>query len=94
MLGDTEVFFMHTPGHSPGSVCIRIENLLFTGDTLFEGTCGRWDLRGGDLLALRSSLRNLYNLKEDFIVYPGHGRPTILSIEKASNDAMLSAVNV
>ncbi len=94
MLGETEVYFMHTPGHSPGSVCIRIENLLFTGDTLFEGTCGRWDLRGGNLLALRSSLRYLYNLSEDYIVYPGHGRPTILSIEKASNEAMLSAINV
>lgn len=94
MLGDAEVLFMHTPGHSPGSVCIRIENYLFTGDTLMERTCGRWDLKGGNHLALRASLRMLYNLEEDYIVYPGHGRPTVLSIEKATNEAMLSAMDV
>lgn len=94
VLGSTEVFFMHTPGHSPGSVCIRVENLLFSGDTLFEGTCGRWDLKGGNLLNLRASLRMLYNLPDDYIVYPGHGRPTILSVEKATNPAMLDAIGL
>lgn len=93
LLGDEEVSFISTPGHSPGSVCIRVENYLFTGDTLIAGTCGRTDFRGGDPIAMRASLRMLYRIKEDCIVYPGHGEPTILSVEQATNPMMLDAVN-
>ncbi len=94
VLGDAEVSFLHTPGHSPGSVCIFCENMLFSGDTLFEGTCGRCDLAGGDWIAMRSSLRALAALDKDYIVYPGHGNTTLLSTEREHNQAMIDAVNV
>lgn len=76
---------LHTPGHTRGSVCYLWEKVLFTGDTLFMGSCGRWDLFGGDELALRRSLRNLASLKENFTVYTGHGQSTTLAAERAQN---------
>ena len=76
---------METPGHSKGSVTLRCEDALFTGDTLFEGSCGRTDLPGGDMDALMASLRRLYELPGDFEIWPGHMDPTTMSVEKATN---------
>ena len=79
---------LHTPGHTPGSVCLACEAHLFSGDTLFAGSCGRTDLPGGDWPVIRKSLRRLQALDEDFTVFPGHGESTTLSQEKQYNPYM------
>jgi len=76
---------IHTPGHTPGSVCLIAENALFSGDTLFAGSCGRTDLPGGDWAAITASLRRLSEMEGDFSVYPGHGESTTLAQEKRYN---------
>ena len=79
---------LHTPGHTPGSVCLQCENALFSGDTLFWGSCGRTDLPGGSWAAIRKSLLRLADLPGDFEVYPGHGDATKLSFERNFNPYM------
>jgi len=76
---------LHTPGHTPGSVCLLFENALFCGDTLFAGSCGRTDLPGGSTAALRASLQRLASLEGDCTVYPGHGEATTLDYERNTN---------
>ncbi len=73
------VFAMHTPGHSPGSYAYYFSDIgaVFTGDTRFKDSVGRWDLPGSDLNALVRSLRKLVTrLPSNTVVYPGHGSPT------------------
>ena len=79
---------LHTPGHTPGSVCLLCENALFSGDTLFWGSCGRTDLPGGSWATIRVSLKRLADLSGDFDVYPGHGDATTLSFERKMNPYM------
>ena len=79
---------LHTPGHTPGSVCLLCEDALFAGDTLFSGSCGRTDLFGGDWDTLKSSLTRLKSLDGDYAVYPGHGEATRLSVERIYNPYM------
>lgn len=74
-----------TPGHTPGSVCLICENILFSGDTLFCGSCGRTDLPGGNQGDMISSLRKIAALPGNYLVYPGHGSSTELSWERESN---------
>ena len=76
---------LQTPGHTPGSVCLICENALFSGDTLFAGSCGRTDFPLGSWEEMQSSLTRLKNLEGDFTVYPGHGEQTRLSLEKTYN---------
>jgi glyoxylase-like metal-dependent hydrolase (beta-lactamase superfamily II) len=77
---------LHTPGHTPGSICLLAEGSLFTGDTLFAGSVGRTDLPGGSPEALRNSLqRKLLPLDDGLTVYPGHGPPSTLGYEKKHN---------
>lgn len=76
---------MATPGHTHGSVCYLCDGVLFSGDTLFAGSCGRTDLPGGSGRCLRSSLARLSRLEGDFDVYPGHGPATTLTDEKRCN---------
>ena len=76
---------IHTPGHTPGSVCLLCEDALFAGDTLFAMSCGRTDLPGGNFRAMADSLYRLATLEEDYKVYPGHGEATVLSYEKKTN---------
>lgn len=76
---------LHTPGHTPGSVCLIAEDALFSGDTLFEGSCGRTDLPGGDTATILASLARLRQLPGDYRVYPGHGPATTLSEERRFN---------
>ena len=64
-LGDMTIQVLHTPGHSKGSVTLKVEDVLFTGDTLFAGSCGRTDLRGGSYEQIMQSLRRLGELKGD-----------------------------
>lgn len=80
-LGSVSLRVLHTPGHSPGSVCFLEETsgTLLTGDTLFSNTVGRWDLWGGSLSELRHSLRKLRALDGGLTIYPGHEGPNTLS---------------
>ena len=77
-----------TPGHTFGSVCYLCENAMFSGDTLFAGSCGRTDLPGGSGKWLRNSLERLADLEENYTVYPGHGESTTLAEEKRYNPYM------
>lgn len=79
---------LSTPGHTPGSVCLIAENFLFSGDTLFAGSCGRTDLPGGSTHAIRESLHRLAELPGDYSVHPGHGESTTLAWEKQYNPYM------
>ena len=79
---------LHTPGHTPGSVCLLCENAMFSGDTLFWGSCGRTDLPGGSWATIRKSLLRLAALSGDYDVYPGHGDATTLSFERKMNPYM------
>lgn len=79
---------LHTPGHTPGSVCLLTDGHMFSGDTLFAGTCGRTDLPGGSWETIQNSLRRLAKLEKDYIVHPGHGESTTLKEEKMYNPYM------
>ena len=79
---------LHTPGHTPGSVCYLCGDVMFAGDTLFAGSCGRTDLPGGDWNTLADSLKKLKDLTGDYTVYPGHGEATRLSLERIYNPYM------
>ena len=91
-LGDHEIQVLHTPGHSPGSVTLKVEDVLFTGDTLFAGSCGRTDLRGGSYEQIMQSLKRLGELKGDFHVCPGHEATSTLERERRSNPFLLEAM--
>lgn len=86
--GDTEIEVIHTPGHTVGSVCYKIENHLFTGDTLFNMTCGRVDFPGGSMEQMLKSMKKLGDLEGDFNVYPGHEKTTTLDFERQNNPYM------
>ncbi|HEX9317865.1 MAG TPA: MBL fold metallo-hydrolase [Nitrososphaeraceae archaeon] len=94
MLGDVHIKVMFTPGHSNDSICLTIyKDLIFTGDTLFVGNCGRTDLQGGDPALLYESLYDkIMTLNDSMIVYPGHDYgPTPSSTiynEKMSNPVL------
>ena len=68
-----EIEVLHTPGHSEGSVCFKVGNSLFTGDTIFSRGTGRCDLYSGDDDKIRASIASLDNLPADMTIYPGHG---------------------
>ncbi|MBQ4198433.1 MAG: MBL fold metallo-hydrolase [Kiritimatiellae bacterium] len=85
--GGIEAKIIATPGHTPGGVCLLFaeEKLLLTGDTLFAGSCGRTDFPGGDRRQLNASLRRLAALDPELVVVPGHGMPTTIAREVATN---------
>ena len=91
-LGDHEIQVLHTPGHSKGSVTLKVEDVLFTGDTLFAGSCGRTDLRGGSYEQIMQSLKRLGELKGDFHVCPGHEATSTLERERRSNPFLMEAM--
>lgn len=74
-----------TPGHTPGGVCIKVNDALFTGDTLFRGSCGRVDLPGGDPQEEMRSLKKICSLEGDYEVYPGHMDSSTLQRERSFN---------
>ena len=79
---------LETPGHTPGSVCLKFGNLLLSGDTLFAGSCGRTDFPGGSMAAMRQSLAALAQLPAGTNVIPGHGPATTIGTEVATNPFM------
>ena len=78
-IADFSIKVFHTPGHTPGSACYLIDDVLFTGDTVMSGGIGRCDLYGGDFNQMRSSLQFLLTQPPTWRIYPGHGNNTTLS---------------
>jgi glyoxylase-like metal-dependent hydrolase (beta-lactamase superfamily II) len=83
-VGSLRIEVMHTPGHTPGSVCLHesAKGVLFTGDTLLREGVGRTDVPGGNQSDLSKSLRRLAKLPDATRVYPGHGQPTTIGDER------------
>jgi len=72
-VGDIEIKLLHTPGHTPGSLCFCVDNFLVSGDTLFLNSCGRVDLPGGNVEDMYNTLYNKFSkISDDTIIYPGH----------------------
>ena len=84
-LAGLDITVLHTPGHTPGSVCLLTGDTLISGDTLFAGSCGRTDLPGGDWNTIRTSLRRLAAIEANLWVLPGHGGTSQLRDEKKHN---------
>jgi glyoxylase-like metal-dependent hydrolase (beta-lactamase superfamily II) len=78
---------LHTPGHSPGGICLHLprEQVIFTGDTLFAGSCGRTDLPGGNSRTLNQSLARLADLPPETRIFPGHGPDSTIAHERQTN---------
>ena len=84
-LGSLTIQVLETPGHSRGSVCLVVGDVIFSGDTLFYGSCGRTDFAGGSYQDILRSLKRLAQLPGQYRVYPGHDRPTDLDFERRVN---------
>lgn len=87
-LGNLTIEVLRTPGHTRGSVTLKVEDVLFTGDTLFCDSCGRTDFPGGDFREMQRSLKRLADLPGNFRVYPGHESSTTLDRERKYNPFM------
>lgn len=89
-LDDKEIEIIHTPGHTIGGVCYKMDNDLYSGDTLFRGKVGKWTFPTGNLEDLQKSIFKLMdNLSDDVNVYPGHGRSSSIGIERENNEYYL-----
>ena len=86
--GDCSFHVLHTPGHTHGSVCYIVNDVMFSGDTLFCCSVGRTDFPGGDAHYMMQSMELLASLEGDYKVYPGHNENTTLSYEKQNNPYM------
>ena len=87
---DQQLEIIHTPGHSPGGICIKAAGFVLTGDTLFQMSIGRTDLGYGDAGELLNSIHNkLFALPDETVVYPGHGPETTIGKEKTGNPYVL-----
>lgn len=85
-LGENLIKVIETPGHTEGGICFLINDELFTGDTLFQGSVGRSDFPGGDGMLLVKNIKNkLLPLGDDVKVYPGHGYSSTIGYEKRNN---------
>ncbi|PYG87421.1 glyoxylase-like metal-dependent hydrolase (beta-lactamase superfamily II) [Ruminiclostridium sufflavum DSM 19573] len=85
-LEDLELRIIHTPGHTAGSICIEVNNTLFSGDTLFRFGYGRVDFPNGSFEDIyRSIVNKLFALPDGMVVYPGHGNSTTIELEKRAN---------
>ena len=84
-IGSFEIKVLHTPGHTPGSVCYIIEDCMFSGDTLFADDVGRTDLAGGSMSELKKSLEKIKRIEGDYKLLPGHEESSTLSYEKQNN---------
>lgn len=94
-IGKSTVEVLHTPGHSPGSVSLKGDRYVMTGDALFNQSIGRTDLPGGNMRTLVESIREkLFSLDDATIVYPGHGPETTIGDEKLSNPFVGQAARI
>lgn len=93
-LGSLTIRVLETPGHSQGSVCLVVGDVIFSGDTLFLASCGRTDFPGGDYRAMLQSLARLGRMEGDYRVYPGHDRSTTLDYERQHNPYMRHALSL
>lgn len=85
-IGELQFLVLHTPGHSPGSISLLGNGIVFTGDTLFNFSIGRYDLSGGSLSQIMNSIHTkLMVLPDSTVVYPGHGPDTTISAERRGN---------
>ncbi|GAI70611.1 unnamed protein product, partial [marine sediment metagenome] len=85
-IGDVHFLVLHTPGHSPGGICLSGEGVVFSGDTLFNCGIGRTDLPGGNSSQLMNSIHTkLMVLPDNTAVYPGHGPETTIGAERSGN---------
>ena len=84
-VGEMQFTVLHTPGHSPGGICLLGDGVLFSGDTLFNYGIGRYDLPGSSGAQLMDSLNKLMALPDDTVVYPGHGPETTIGDERRHN---------
>lgn len=84
-IGELSFEVIHSPGHSPGGICLYEKGVIVTGDTLFAGSVGRADFHGGDIEKLKKSFRRLMLLPDDTKVLPGHGPATTIGREKKMN---------
>ncbi|MEN8253315.1 MAG: MBL fold metallo-hydrolase [Patescibacteria group bacterium] len=80
--GNFEFKILNTPGHTPGSICIYNQEIIFSGDTLFKNAIGRTDLSYSNPQAMRNSLQKIFELNKNLVIYPGHGEPTTIQTEK------------
>ena len=92
-LGELTIQVLHTPGHSKGSVTLKVGDVLFCGDTLFAGSCGRTDLAGGSYDEIMVSLKKLGQLPGDYHVCPGHDVTSTLERERRSNPFLREAMS-
>ncbi len=83
--GGVALTVLHTPGHTPGSICLQAGEHLFSGDTLFAGSIGRTDFRGGSMPDMRRSIARLAALPNEVRVYPGHGPESTIGRERRVN---------
>lgn len=84
-LGEKEIKAIATPGHTRGGMSFSVDNILFSGDTLFNGSIGRTDFPGGDYNIIMESVLKLMELPEDTVVLPGHGPETYIGFERENN---------
>lgn len=85
-LGNYNFEVIHTPGHTPGSICLKSDGVIFTGDTLFYESMGRTDFTyGSEKDIMRSIKERLFTLDDKYVVYPGHGQGTTIGHEKTHN---------
>ena len=84
-LGGSEFKVLHTPGHTDGSVCFQSGDIIFSGDTLFSMGVGRMDFPSGSSAMMIKSVKRLFGLKGDLLIYPGHGETTTLDRERTYN---------
>lgn len=90
LLEDNIIKCIHTPGHTPGSVCYIVENMIFSGDTIFKEDIGITSLETGNSSDMEKSLKRILNLKEDYTIYPGHNEQTTLLHEIKYNKHLIN----
>lgn len=85
-LGDLNFEIIHTPGHTKGSICIKVGNIMLTGDTLFNKSIGRTDFLGGSFEEIINSIQEkIFKYDDEIIIYPGHNSPSTIKSEKLGN---------
>lgn len=88
-VGELSFTVMHTPGHTRGGMCLYGHGVLFSGDTVFYGTLGRWDFPTGDLSKLAHSIiKRIFSLPDETVIYSGHGPKTTVGMEKKQNEVL------